>query len=117
MEVRLYVGNLSYRMTEDELRQLFSQAGPVKSATLIMDRETQRSRGFGFVEMASQEDADKAIQMFNNYENGGRRLVVNIARPREERSGGGFRGGRGGRERRRGGGGSRSNGGDGGERN
>lgn len=120
MDVRLYVGNLSYSMTEDELRQLFSQAGQVKSAALIMDRETQRSRGFGFVEMASQADAEKAIQMFNNYETGGRRLVVNIARPREERGGGGggggFRGGgRGGRDRRRGGGGGGGNAGNGGK--
>lgn len=113
MESKLYVGNLSYNTTEDGLRQLFAQAGEVKQVSLIMDRETQRSRGFGFVEMASQADAEKAIQMFNNYELDGRRLMVNIARPREERGGGGGyrgggRGGRGGRDGGRGGGGGRN---------
>lgn len=117
MEAKLYVGNLSYNTTEDGLRQLFAQAGEVKQVSLIMDRETQRSRGFGFVEMASQADAEKAIQMFNNYELDGRRLMVNIARPREERGGsgggyrgggGGGRGGRGGRGGGRGGGGGRN---------
>lgn len=113
MEAKLYVGNLSYNTTEDGLRQLFAQAGEVKQVSLIMDRETQRSRGFGFVEMASQADAEKAIQMFNNYELDGRRLMVNIARPREERggSGGGYRGGGGGRGGRGGRGGGRGGGG------
>lgn len=97
MQVKLYVGNLSYNTTEDQLRQLFAQAGTVKQASLILDRETHRSRGFGFVEMANQTEAEKAIQMFNNYELDGRRLTVNVARPREERGGGGPRGGRGGR--------------------
>jgi cold-inducible RNA-binding protein len=114
MQAKLYVGNLSYNTTEDQLRQLFAQAGTVKQASLILDRETQRSRGFGFVEMTTQAEAEKAIQMFNNYELDGRRLMVNIARPREERGGGGFRGGRGGR-RDRGGRGGRGEGG-GGER-
>lgn len=110
MESKLYVGNLSYNTTEDALRQLFAQAGKVNQVTLIMDRETQRSRGFAFVEMATQADAEKAIQMYHNYELDGRRLMVNLARPREERGGGGGggggRGGRG-RDRRRGGGGGR----------
>jgi RNA recognition motif-containing protein len=113
MESKLYVGNLSYNTTEDGLRQLFAQAGEVKQVSLIMDRETLRSRGFGFVEMANQADAEKAIQMFNNYELDGRRLMVNIARPREERGGGGggYRGGGGGRGGRGGRGGGRGGGG------
>ncbi len=104
MESKLYVGNLSYDVTEDELRELFSQAGAVKEVTLIMDRDTRRPKGFGFVEMMTQEDAEKAIQMLNEHELGGRRLTVNMARPREERGGS------------RGGGGSRSYGGGGGSR-
>jgi len=111
MQVKLYVGNLSYNTTEDQLRQLFAQAGTVKQASLILDRETHRSRGFGFVEMTTQAEAEKAIQMFHNYELDGRRLTVNVARPREER--GGFQsGGRGGR-RDRGGRGGRGEGGGG----
>lgn len=94
MESKLYVGNLSYNVTEEDLRTLFSQAGEIKEVSLIMDRETRRPKGFGFVEMANQVDAEKAIQMFNEYEMDGRKLTVNIARPREERgSGGGSRGG------------------------
>lgn len=97
MESKLYVGNLSYTVTEEALRELFSQAGEVKEATLIMDRDTRRSKGFGFVEMTTQADAEKAIQMFNGYDLDGRPLTVNIARPRVERGGGGggggFRGG------------------------
>jgi cold-inducible RNA-binding protein len=94
VESKLYVGNLSYNVTEEDLRTLFSQAGEIKEVTLIMDRETRRPKGFGFVEMANQVDAEKAIQMFNEYEMDGRKLTVNIARPREERgSGGGSRGG------------------------
>ncbi len=96
MESKLYVGNLSYNMSEDDLRQLFAQAGEVKEVTLIKDRETQRAKGFGCVEMATAEDAQKAIQMFNNYDLDGRALSVAIARPREERGGGGGGGGRGG---------------------
>ena len=104
MESKLYVGNLSYNMTEDDLRQLFAQAGEVKEVSLILDRDTRRSKGFGFVEMATQADAEKAIQMFNSHELDGRPLTVNIARPREERgSGGGYRGGSGGRGGRGGG--------------
>lgn len=99
METKLYVGNLSYTVSEDQLRDLFSQAGEVKEVSMILDRMTQRSKGFGFVEMNTQVEAQKAIEMFNNYELEGRNLIVNIARPKEERGGGGgggFRGGRGG---------------------
>ncbi len=105
MESKLYVGNLSYGVTEDQLRELFSQAGQIKDVVVITDRETGRSKGFGFVEMASDAEAQKAIQMFNNQELDGRRLMVNIARPREERPGGGGfgRGGNGGRGGDRGG--------------
>lgn len=98
MESKLYVGNLSYNVSEDDLRELFSQAGEIKEVTLIMDRDTRRPKGFGFVEYMTQADAEKAIQMFNEHELDGRRLTVNMARPREERSsgGGGYRGGGGG---------------------
>jgi RNA recognition motif-containing protein len=94
MESKLYVGNLSYNVSEGDLQRLFAQAGEVKEVTLIMDRATHQSKGFGFVEMATDADAQKAIEMFNEYELDGRKLIVNIARPREERGGGGgFRGG------------------------
>ncbi len=85
MESKLYVGNLSQNATEVQLRELFSQAGEIKEIVLIMDRETQRPRGFGFVEMATPEQAQKAIEMFNEHELDSRRLAVNIARPRENR--------------------------------
>jgi len=110
MESKLYVGNLPYNVTEDDLRGLFAQAGEVKEVALITDRATGRSKGFGFVEMTTQADAEKAIQLLNNHDMGGRPLKVSIARPREERgsgdSGGGFRGGgrRGGGRSDRGGG-------------
>jgi RNA recognition motif-containing protein len=109
MESKLYVGNLAYDVTEDDLRGLFAQAGEVKEVALITDRATGRSKGFGFVEMATQADAEKAIQTLNNHDLGGRALKVSMARPREERGGGGgsgYRGGgdrRGGRGERRGG--------------
>ncbi len=94
MESKLYVGNLSYNVSEDDLRELFAQAGEIKEVTLIMDRDTRRPKGFGFVEYMTQADAEKAIQMFNEHELDGRRITVNMARPREERAGGGgFRGG------------------------
>jgi RNA recognition motif-containing protein len=95
VESKLYVGNLSYNVSEDDLRELFAQAGEIKEVTLIMDRDTRRPKGFGFVEFMTQADAEKAIQMFNEHELDGRRLTVNMARPREERGsgGGGFRGG------------------------
>ena len=109
MQVKLYVGNLSYDTTEDDLRTLFAQAGTVASVALIKDRETGRSKGFGFVEMSTQAEAQKAITMFNGFTLDNRQLTVNPARPREERSGGGGFGDRsgrggGGRDRRRGGG-------------
>lgn len=85
MESKLYVGNLSYSVTEEQLRELFSQAGTIKQIAMIMDRDTQRPKGFGFVEMTTQVDAQKAIEMFNEHELDGRRLTVNLARPREDR--------------------------------
>ena len=111
MEVKLYVGNLSYDTTEEDLRTLFSQAGSVASVALIKDRDTGRSKGFAFIEMTTQVEAQKAISMFNAYSLQNRDLTVNLARPREERKGfdnrGGYdnRGGRGGGKSRRGGGG------------
>jgi len=91
MEAKLYVGNLSYETTEDGIRELFMQAGGVVSVALIKEPGTNRSKGFAFVEMNSQAEAQKAISMFNGYSLNDRQLNVNIARPREERSGGGFR--------------------------
>ena len=93
MSTRLYVGNLNFRTTSDELREVFSQAGEVENATVVEDRDTGRSRGFGFVEMATAEGAAAAIEQFNGKELGGRALTVNEARPRVER--GGYGGGRG----------------------
>jgi len=95
MSMKLYVGNLSFRTSSEELEQLFSQAGTVQSASVIEDRETGRSRGFGFVEMSSSEEGHAAIQQFNGKEVGGRALTVNEAKPREDRGGsrGGFGGG------------------------
>jgi RNA recognition motif-containing protein len=89
MESKLYVGNLSYSTTEDELRTLFMQAGTVTSVALIKDRDSGRSKGFAFVEMGNQAEAQKAISMFNGHSMGDRELRVSIAQPREER--GGFR--------------------------
>ena len=91
MEAKLYVGNLSYTTSDDDLRTLFAQAGTVVSVAVIKDRDTGTSKGFGFVEMTSQVDAQKAISMFNDYKMGERSLKVNLAKPREERSGGGYR--------------------------
>ncbi len=93
MNKKLYVGGLPYSTQQDELSQAFSQAGSVVSASIIMDRMTGRSKGFGFVEMATDEDAQKAIEMWNGKEFGGRTLTVNEARPlepRAPRTGGGF---------------------------
>ena len=87
MDSKLYVGNLSYSTTEDELRNLFMQAGTVTSVAMIKDRETQRPKGFAFVEMSSQAEAQKAIEMFNGRSLGDRELRVSIAQPREERGG------------------------------
>jgi RNA recognition motif-containing protein len=99
MEAKLYVGNLSYTTSDDDLRTLFTQAGTVASVAVIKDRDTGTSKGFGFVEMTNQVDAQKAISMFNEYKMGERPLTVNIAKPRVERSsrdnsrgGGGYRG-------------------------
>ena len=100
MDVKLYVGNLSYATTEDELRALFAQAGTVASVALIKDRDTGQSKGFAFIEMATQAEAQKAISQFNAKELRDRALTVNLARPREERGGfGGDRRGGGGRRR------------------
>lgn len=87
MEVKLYVGNLSYETSEDDLRTLFSQAGAVASVALIKDRDTGRSKGFAFIEMTTQSEAEKAISTYNGYKLKDRELTVNMARPREERGG------------------------------
>ena len=89
--MKLYVGNLSFQTSSDDLETLFSQVGTVESAAVVEDRETGRSRGFGFVEMASREEGEAAIAQLNGQEHNGRKLTVNEARPREDR--GGNRGG------------------------
>ncbi|HET9905876.1 MAG TPA: RNA-binding protein [Anaerolineales bacterium] len=99
MEAKLYVGNLSYETTEQELRELFMQAGNVVSVALIKEPGTNRSKGFAFVEMSSRNEVQKAISMFNSYTLNDRQLKVNVAQPREER--GGFRQQRGGNNQRR----------------
>jgi RNA recognition motif-containing protein len=97
MSTKLYVGNLAFQTTSEELQELFAQAGTVQSASVIEDRDTGRSRGFGFVEMSSNEEAAAAIDQFNGKEVNGRALKVNEAKPRENRGGGGGRGFGGGR--------------------
>ena len=120
MGKKLYVGNLSYEVSSSELEQLFGQHGQVVSAQIINDRDTGRSKGFGFVEMSSDDEAQAAIAALNGQEHGGRALTVNEARPREERSGGGgggrggFGGGGGGGRGGYGGGGGGGRGGGGG---
>lgn len=112
--MRIYVGNLPFSTNEQELRALFEQHGQVDNASVVSDRETGRSRGFGFVEMSDPGQANAAISALNGYNMGGRPLVVNEARPREDRSGGGFSRGGGGGFRRGGGGGGYGGGGYGG---
>jgi cold-inducible RNA-binding protein len=87
MDKKLYVANLSYDMTDSDLQDLFKAHGTVRSARVIMDRDTGRSKGFGFIEMGSAEQAQAAIDALNGHENNGRRLTVHQARPREERAG------------------------------
>jgi len=104
MAKKLYVGGLPYATTDTELKEAFSQAGTVESAVIIMDKMSGRSKGFGFVEMSSDEEAQKAIELMNGKDFGGRSLTVNEARPMEDRprrdfrggGGGGYGGGRGG---------------------
>ena len=110
MATKLYVGNLSYQMTDQQLNDLFSEAGNVSSAQVVTDRYTGQARGFGFVEMASEDEAQQAIAAINGRNVGGRALVVNESRPREGGGGGGSRGGGG----SYGGGGGGSYGGGGG---
>ena len=105
MSAKLFVGNLSFNITENDLQDAFAAHGTVIEANLMMDRATGRPRGFGFVTMSSPEDAQKAIDALNGKELGGRALTVNIARPREERTGGGGGGGNRGYGGRGGGGG------------
>ena len=89
MSTKLYVGNLAFQTTSQELQELFAQAGTVESASVVEDRDTGRSRGFAFIEMSSEEEANSAIEQFNGKEVGGRALKVNEAKPRENRGGGG----------------------------
>jgi RNA recognition motif-containing protein len=105
--MKLYVGNLSYNVSSSDLEQLFAQYGAVRSAQVITDRDTGRSKGFGFVEMSDDNAARQAIQALNESEHDGRPLTVNEARPREERGGGGGGGGYGGKRGGGGGGGGR----------
>jgi len=122
MSTKLYVGNLSFNTSNEDLQELFGQAGTVETVNIVEDRDTGRSRGFGFVEMSSKEEGQAAIEQLNGKEIDGRSLTVNEARPREERSGGGGGGGnRGGGGGGRGGyggggGGNRGGGGGGGSR-
>lgn len=114
MAKKLYVGNLPYSYTSSDLENLFSKHGGVASASVVSDRETGRSRGFGFVEMATDQDANSAIDALNGFDIDGRALVVNEAREREPRSGGGGYGGGGGGGYGGGGGGGGYGGGGGG---
>jgi len=113
MGTKLYVGNLSFRTTSEELKDAFASVGTVESASVIEDRDTGRSRGFAFVEMATPEEAAAAIEQFNGKDFGGRNLTVNEAKPREDRGGGrgGYGGGGGGRGGGGGYGGGRGGGG------
>ena len=91
MNKKLYVGGLSYSVTDSQLLELFQSHGTVESAKVITDRDTDRSRGFGFVEMSTQQEAEQAIKALNGTEHEGRNLTVNESKPRENRSGGGSR--------------------------
>jgi cold-inducible RNA-binding protein len=115
MSMKLYVGNLSFNTSNQDLQELFGQAGTVESANVVEDRDTGRSRGFGFVEMSSKEEGENAIEQFNGKELDGRQLKVNEAKPREN-SGGGNRGGGGRGGYGGGGGGNRGGYGGGGSR-
>jgi RNA recognition motif-containing protein len=90
LALRLFIGNLSFKTTEGELETLFAESGSVSSVTIIMDRFSGRSRGFGFIEMGSEEEAQAAIERLNGYEFEGRALTVNVAKPQERRGGGGY---------------------------
>ncbi len=90
MALRLFIGNLSFKTTEGELETLLAESGSVSSVTIIMDRFSGRSRGFGFIEMGSEEEAQAAIERLNGYEFEGRALTVNEAKPQERRGGGGY---------------------------
>jgi len=116
MSMKLYVGNLAFKTSSEDLQQLFSQAGTVQSASVVEDRDTGRSRGFAFVEMASKEEGEAAIAQFHGKELDGRNLTVNEARPREDRGNRGGGGGRGGYGGGRGGGRGGHGGGGGGGR-
>ena len=109
MASKLYVGNLAYSVTNDDLEALFSQAGAVESVAVITDKFSGQSKGFGFVEMTDSADAARAIEQFNETELKGRNIKVNEARPREAGGGGGNRGGGGGGGNRSGGGGGGGN--------
>lgn len=108
MGTKVFVGGLSWDATDDDLKQLFGECGTVSDGVILQDRETGRSRGFGFVTYSSDEEAKAAIEKFHDFEFMGRKLTVNEARPREDRGGGGYRGGGGGY----GGGGGRGGGRD-----
>src|SRR5207253_9123946 len=107
MGKKLYVGNLDYGVTDSDLEKMFAAHGTVESAQVIMDRDTGRSKGFGFVEMKSDQEAQAAIAALNGQQSGGRSLTVNEAKPREDRGGRGGSGGRGGYGGGGGGGGRR----------
>ena len=129
MSMKLYVGNLSFATSNSDLQELFASVGTVESASVVEDRDTGRSRGFGFVEMSSKEEGERAIEELNGKEIDGRELKVNEAKPRENRAGGGYGGGGGGGRggyggggggrggNRGGGGGGRDGGGYGGSSN
>ncbi len=112
--MRIYVGGLPYSTTSDQLRELFEEVGDVTDASVVEDKFSGQSRGFGFVEMPNNDEANAAIDRFNGYSLGGRPLTVNEAKPREDRGGGGGRGGYGGGGGGRSGGGGYGGGGGGG---